>query len=934
MENKQQLYLIDAMALIFRSYYALNKNPRINSKGFNTSAVLGFANALLDIIKQHSPSHLGVAFDLHETTIRKQNYEDYKANRQAAPEDILASIPYVKRLIEAMNIPYLACPGYEADDVIGTLAKKAEQAGFQTYMVTPDKDYAQLVDENIFMLKLPHMGSGEQIWGIKEVQERFEVKRCEQVIDILGLWGDSSDNIPGVPSIGEKKAKALMQQFNSIEDIIANSSQIENKSIRKAIEENTDKALLSKKLATIMLDCPIDFDSKALQMCQPNIAQCKMLFSELEFQNFEKRFFTMFSQEENAKISTIQSSATKLQGQTTMFDLPQTNALQNDLFSAFVNNINTTPHTYTLIDTQQSLKEIVQRIKNKKEFSFAVLASGEGINCNLICMALSLKSANSYLITQNAFFDLLKPIFEDENITKICAESKEAKHALLNYGICLKGCCFDICVAYYLVDSEARHDIDSLSEVLLDYEMIASEKLFLKGLKVKDFSLKDFNQISLQDWLCQRADMSLQLYPILVRKLTQANMLSLYYDLEMPLTDVLLSMERQGISLDSSELNNYAIELQEEKQKIETQIYAFAQHEFNIASPKQLSGVLYNELQIGEKIKKTSKTKTLSTAEEVLTKLIDQHPIVSLILDYRSLAKLKGTYVDALPLLVNKKTNRLHTTFNQTVASTGRLSSANPNLQNIPIRTQLGRRIRKAFVAQNSEYCIMSADYSQIELRIIASLSQDEHMCKAFSQGMDIHLATAAKINKVSIDEVTKDMRLRAKSVNFGIIYGISAFGLSEQLHIPRKEASDLIDQYFIQYPQIKNFISSCIEFAQHNGYAQTLLGRRRYLYDINSRNVNLRNFAQRNAVNMPIQGTSADMIKQAMISVYKQLQEENLASKMLLQVHDELVLEVLNSEQERVKEIVQNAMTNALPLKNVPVVVEIKTATNWLDAH
>src|SRR5574344_1095118 len=591
MEEKKQLYLIDAMALIFRSYYALNKNPRINSKGMNTSAVLGFANSLLDIIKHHNPTHLGVAFDLHEITIRKQDYEDYKANRQAAPEDILASIPYVKRLIQAMNIPYLACPGYEADDVIGTLAKKAEQAGFQTYMVTPDKDYAQLVDENSFMLKLPHMGSGEQIWGIKEVQERFEVKRCEQVIDILGLWGDSSDNIPGVPSIGEKKAKALMQQFDSIEDIIANSSQIENKSIRKAIEENTDKALLSKKLATIMLDCPIDFDPKALQMCQPDIDKCRALFAELEFKNFKKRFFTMFSQEENLDASTLQPSADKPKGQMAMFDLPKTNSMQNDLFSSFANNIDSTPHNYTIIDTQQNLEEIIQSIKEKKEFSFAVLASGEGVNCNLICMALSLGKANSYLITQNSFFDLLKPVFEDENITKICSESKEAKHALLNYGICLKGWCLDICVAQYLVDSEARHDIDSLSEVFLDYEMIASEKLFLKGLKIKDLSLKDFDQSSLCDWLCQRADVALQLYPILSQKLTQANMLSLYYDLEMPLTDVLLAMERKGVSLDSSELNNYAIELQEEKQKIETQIYAFAGHEFNIASPKQLSEV-------------------------------------------------------------------------------------------------------------------------------------------------------------------------------------------------------------------------------------------------------------------------------------------------------------------------------------------------------
>jgi DNA polymerase-1 len=946
MEDKK-LYLIDAMALIYRSYYALNKNPRINSKGFNTSAILGFANALLDIIKQHKPSHIGVAFDLHGPTVRHEQYEAYKANRQDTPEDIIASVPYVMELIKAMKIPMLAVEGYEADDVIGTLSKKAAREGFKVFMVTPDKDYAQLVEENILMLKLPRMGSKEVLWGVKEVLERFEIKRPQQVIDILGLWGDSSDNIPGVPSIGEKKAKLLMQQFDSIEEILENTDKIESNSIRKAIEENKDKAILSKQLATIILDVPIEFNEESLHMEEPDVEHCKKLFADLEFKTFEKRFFVEFAKKAGYADETeamfnkqkANSSSNEMQ-----FDLFGNTVSETgvDLFSqSNFKTIDNVEHDYRFADDELAIKELISQIKEKGFVCFDTETTGLEIDSNLIGISFSFEEHKGYFINISQIreeaetkLNLLKEVFEDENILKIGHNMKFDKNVLLNYSIEVKGKCFDTILAHYLIDAESRHKLDVLANSYLGYEMVPFEKVVGKIPKGGKINPKTLDKNLLKEYAVEDADICLQLKPIFEEKLREYDLIDLFENIEMPLVDVLLSMEREGVSINIEELNTFSKQLQETKQELETKIYELAGEEFNISSPKQLGDILFKKLQIVEKAKTTAGSKQFSTAEDVLAKLVDKHPIVSLILDYRSLTKLKGTYVDALPLLVNKTTNRIHTSYNQSTTSTGRLSSTNPNLQNIPIRTQLGKEIRKAFVPRNDDYILLASDYSQIELRIIASLSQDKHMCEAFNNGIDIHLATAAKIYKVSLDEVSKDMRRNAKSVNFGLIYGISAFGLSEQLGIPRKEAQNLIDEYFNQYPQIKTFIEESIVQAQEKGYVETMCKRRRYLYEINSKNASLRNFAQRNAVNMPIQGTSADMIKKAMISIHKKLIEENLKSKMILQVHDELVFDVYKPELEKVRAIVEKEMKEALPLNNIPIEVDSNTGTNWLEAH
>ena len=946
--KEKNLYLIDAMALIYRSYYALNKNPRINSKGLNTSAILGFANTLLDLIKKHKPTHIGVAFDLYGPTVRHEQFEDYKANRQESPEDIIAAVPYVKELVKALNIPMLCKEGYEADDVIGTLSKKAAREGFKVFMVTPDKDYAQLVEENILMLKLPRMGNGEEILGVKEVIEKFEVREPKQVIDILGLWGDSSDNIPGVPSIGEKKAKLLMKQFDSIEEIIENTDKIESASIRKAIEENKDKAILSKQLATIILDVPIDFDEDSLLFTQPNFEHCKKLFSELEFKTFEKRFFNEYAQmegyadyiEQNYNIEkTDQKNISS--GNENQLDLFGNNISSNNLFKEyFFATLETTEHNYKLIEKAEDLKEELRLIKEKGFCCFDCETTGLEIDSELIGVAFSHKKNSGFFIIipnnqeeKQKIIGLLKEILEDTEVEKIAHNIKFDKNVLLNYGIEVKGKCFDTILAHYLIDSEARHKLDNLANSYLNYEMIPFEKVFGK---VKDgkININLLDKTALKEYAVEDADIALQLKSIFEEKLKEANLLELFENIEMPLIDVLLSMEREGVRINTEELALFSERLNKEKLELESKIYALANEEFNISSPKQLGDILFKKLQIIEKAKTTSATKQFSTSEDVLLKLVNKHPIIPLILDYRSITKLKNTYVDAFPLLVNKKTNHIHTNYNQFTTATGRLSSTNPNLQNIPIRTELGREMRKAFVPRNDDYILLSADYSQIELRIIASLSKDENSCQAFKDGIDIHTATASKIFHIPLNEVTKDQRRYAKSVNFGIVYGISAFGLSEQLSIPRKEAQELIDQYFAQYPKIKTFIEESIKIAQEKGYAQTLMKRRRYLYDINSRNANLRNFAGRNAVNMPIQGSSADMIKKAMIEIYAEFNKLNLKSKLILQVHDELVFDVYKPELEKVKAIVEKEMKEALPLENVPIEVESNTGKNWLEAH
>jgi DNA polymerase-1 len=948
--KEKTLYLIDAMALIYRSYYALNKNPRINSKGLNTSAILGFANSLLDLIKKHKPSHLGVAFDLYGPTVRHEQFESYKANRQECPEDIISSIPYVMELIDAMNIPMLCKEGYEADDVIGTLSHKAAKQGFEVYMVTPDKDYGQLVSDNVYILKLPRMGYGEEILGVKEIIEKFEIKNPKQVIDILGLWGDSSDNIPGVPSIGEKKAKLLMKQFDSIEDILANTDKIENASIRKAIEENKDKAILSKQLATIILDVPIEFDENALSFVQPDFEHCKRLFAELEFKTFEKRFFNEYSQMEgfadysekayNEESEKTEPKPSETEQQLDLFG-NKLNPDTNDLFSQSIfSTIETIEHNYTLIEKIDDLKEIVLEIKAHNLLSFDCETTGLEIDSELLGIAFCIKEHKGYfvLLPQNEkektlFLALIKEIMEDAKVEKIAHNIKFDKNVLLNYGIEVKGKCFDTILAHYLIDSETRHKIDYLANSYLNYEMIPFEKVFGK-VKSGSININFLDKTALKEYAVEDADIAFQLKPLFEKKLKEDELWDLFQNIEMPLVDVLLSMEREGVKINTEELNAFSKELNAVKLELEEKIYALANETFNISSPKQLGDILFKKLQIVEKAKTTSATKQFSTSEDVLLKLVNKHPIIPLILDYRSITKLKNTYVDALPLLVNPKTNHIHTNYNQSVAATGRLSSTNPNLQNIPIRTELGREIRKAFVPRNEDFILLSADYSQIELRIIASLSKDENICQAFKEGIDIHTSTASKIFHIPINEVTKEQRRYAKSVNFGIIYGISAFGLSEQLSIPRKEAQDLIDQYFSQYPTIRAFIDSSIAIAQERGFAQTIWKRRRYLYEINSRNAGLRNFAQRNAVNMPIQGTSADMIKKAMIEIHSKFIQEGLKSKLILQVHDELVFDVYRPELEKVKVIVEREMKEALPLENVPIEVESNTGNNWLEAH
>lgn len=896
------------MALIFRSYYAF-KNPVINSKGVNTSASLGFFNTLMDVIQKHNPYAMCVCFDISSDTFRKQEYADYKSNRQAAPEEILSNIPYIQSLLKAMNIKTMGVEGYEADDIIGTLAKKAKKKGYKVYMITPDKDYAQLVEENIFILKLPYRQQPEQILGEKEVLEKFEIKNTKQVIDILGLWGDSSDNIPGVKGIGEKKAKALLQKFDSIEEILANTDKITVPSVRKAIEENKQQALLSKKLATIDLNVPIEFIEQEFEMKSPNFTECKKLFDELEFRKAGSRFFSIYKEKQSEQKNTLFETTDTLPIlQTSIFD---NSALDNDILNREL--------SYVFLN--DNFTNIFEEIKNKHEFAFAIEPDTAGMEGKIKSIALCTERAKAYYYvwhTDIALDKKIKDILQDESITKICYDIKLQNHILTNEGITTRGNNFDVLLSHYLIASEERSKLEDLALIYLEYVMME---------KQKDTPLNE------KDFLCQRADVSFQLMPIFKERMKQDNLENLFYKIEMPLSDVLLSMEKEGICLDTKALQRYSMFLQKEKDILEKQIFEYSKEEFNIASPIQLGHVLFEKLNIteGRKTKKT-KTKHYSTSEEVLEKLSAYHPIVPLILEWRKLSKLKNTYVDALPLLINKNTGRIHTTFNQAVTATGRLSSANPNLQNIPIRSEMGKEIRRAFVPNKEGHYLLSADYSQIELRIIASLSQDYNLCKDFREGKDIHLSTAAKIYHVEEKEVSKQMRSSAKSVNFGIIYGISAFGLSENLSVSRTEAQNLINEYFLAYPKVEEFIKNRIAFAQEKGYAQTVLGRRRYLRNINSANVNLRNFDNRNAVNMTIQGTSADMIKIAMVNIYKELQKRKMQSKLLVQIHDELIFDVPEQELETMKELVVSLMQEALPLENVPVIADCGIGKNWLE--
>lgn len=924
--EKNKLFLIDAMAMIYRAFYAMNKSPRINSKGLDTSAAFGFFNTLLSLLKQYKPTHIGIAFDLHGPTFRHKEFADYKSNRQATPDEIRQMEPYIRDIIDAMHIPILSSEGYEADDVIGTLAKQAAKQGFEVYMVTPDKDYAQLVEENVRILKLGRMGSDAEIWGVDEVLQKFEIEHPKQVIDILGLWGDSSDNIPGVPGVGEKKAKALLKQFGSIENAIERCDEIESKSLRNAISENKELALQSKFLATIVLDVPVEFDAKEFEVKQPDFESCKRLFEELEFKTFSKKFFEHFGIDETAiKKSVVKNKPAQ--------------SMQPDLFSDFSScqSFETINKDYVFIDNLGALENLVKHLQTSKLISF---------HCNevqgkLIGISFSSEKGKADFVPLYGESEenikrvnLLKEIFENENITKVVYDLKTEKHILSRYACSIKGNCFDVQLAHYLLDSEVSHKVDFLSEKYLSYRMADGDSLTKEFAKSLQTSVLKICKSQFSDYCSEIADVLFQLKDILETELKNNDLYSLFADMELPLVDVLFSMEQNGVRIDSAELAEFSKKLGTHKTELENQIYALAGEKFNISSPKQLSEILFTRLQIvGDEKKKKTNTKQLSTAEDVLQKLASVHPIVPLILEYRKITKLKSTYVDALPALVNPKTGRLHTSYNQAVTATGRLSSNNPNLQNIPIRTDLGKEIRKCFIPANKDFVLLAADYSQIELRIIASLSEDEHLCDAFRAGEDIHLATAAKIYGMDKSEISKEQRANVKSVNFGIIYGISSFGLAQQLGVSRKEASDLIEQYFESYPRVKQYIESCKENAKEKGYAQSMCGRRRYLKDINSLNGNLRAFAERNAVNMPVQASSADMIKLAMIGIYRRMLSEGLQSKMIMQVHDELVFDVYKPELEQMRLIVKEEMVNALKL-NIPIVVEMNSGENWLAAH
>jgi len=921
-ENKK-LFLLDAMALIYRAYFALNKNPRINSKGLNTSAALGFANSLYDVLKNENPTHIGVAFDTFAPTVRSVDFTAYKANREAMPEDIATNLPYIDRLIRGFNIPILAVDGYEADDVIGTLAKKAEAEGFQVYMVTPDKDFGQLVSDNIRMYKPPRMGNKAEILGVKEICERYGIERPEQLIDILGLWGDASDNIPGVPNVGEKTAIKLIREYGSVEELLKNTSSLSGK-LKENVEQYAEQALISKQLATIILDVPVDFDAGRLKVKPPDIPALKDLFGELEFRTFASRIFGDIQTENEAKASQA--------------DLFSELSPEESGLGAVFNTLRDTKHRYILVEKDEEINALLQELKRSEGFCFDTESTGLDVyRAELVGISFCVEPGTAYFLklpadrekTLRILHDF-KPLFEDTHTEKTGQNLKYDISLLKNYGIETKGFLFDTMLAHYLLEPDLRHNMDFLAETYLQYKPVPIEDLIGKKGRGQS-SMRDVDPVLLRDYACEDADITLQLRKVFEPMLESSGAMKLFREVEVPLIPVLSSMEAEGIRLDTETLKEFSMELQEEIEATEQQIFELAGSSFNIASPKQLGEVLFDRLGVADNPKKT-KTKQYSTGEEVLSKLIHRHPIIQLILDYRSLTKLKSTYVDTLPSMTDEN-GRIHTSFNQAVAATGRLSSNNPNLQNIPIRTEKGREIRKAFVPRDKNHVLLAADYSQIELRIIAELSGDEAMLETFNRGEDIHTATAARVYGVPLREVSPEMRRNAKTVNFGIVYGISAFGLSERLGIPRREAGDIIDQYFRKYPGVKKYMNDTIAFARENGYVSTILGRRRYLRDINSNNATVRGFAERNAINAPIQGSSADMIKIAMIRIHQAIQDEKLQTRMLLQVHDELVFDTPLGEVETVTDLAGKLMKTAIPMK-VPVEVEINTGRNWLEAH
>lgn len=922
----EKLFLLDAYALIYRAYYALIKSPRINSKGFNTSAILGFVNTLEDVLKKENPTHIGIAFDPTGPTFRHEAYPEYKAQREETPEVIRLSVPIIKDIIRAYRIPILEVPGYEADDVIGTLATEAGKRGITTYMMTPDKDYGQLVGENVFMYRPRHNDKAFEVMGVEEVKNKYAIQSPLQVIDLLGLMGDASDNIPGCPGVGEKTAQKLIAQFGNIENLLAHTDQLKG-ALRTKVEENRKQIEFSRFLATIKTDVPLPLDMDALKRESPDEEELRKIFQELEFRTLLERIFKEKPKETPA--------ATPGQGDLFGFFTPETTSEPEKTNLATLHTLNC---NYQLVDNEEKLSQLLQNIVTQSVLSLNTeTTSTDPIRAELVGMSFSYAENQAFYVPVPAdrseaqkIVDRFRPVFENREIMKVGQNIKYDMLVLANYGVQLQGPLFDTMVAHYVLQPELRHNMDYLAEIYLNYQTIHIEELI--GPKGKNQgNMRDLPPASVYEYACEDADVTLKLKNKLEKELDENNVRKLFEEIEMPLIPVLAYMERNGVRIDTEALKETSRHFTLRMKQIEEEVYQLAGTEFNIASPKQVGEVLFDRLKIVEKAKKT-KTGQYVTSEEVLESLRGKHEVVGKILEHRGLKKLLGTYIDALPQLINPETGRIHTSFNQTVTATGRLSSSNPNLQNIPIRNEDGKEIRKAFIPDDG--CIFfSADYSQIELRIMAHLSGDPHMIEAFQKGQDIHAATASKIYKVPLEEVTREQRSKAKTANFGIIYGISVFGLAERLNVDRKEAKELIDGYFENYPHVKEYMDESIRIARERGYIETIFKRKRYLPDINSRNAVVRGYAERNAINAPIQGSAADIIKVAMVRIYQRFLKERIQSKMILQVHDELNFSVLPEEQEKVKQIVIEEMESAYKMK-APLLADSGWGQNWLEAH
>ena len=926
MENSKNLFLLDAYALIYRGYYAFIKNPRINSKGTDTSAILGFMNSLFEIIRTQNPDYLAVAFDKGGSVTRSEMFEEYKSNRDKTPEPILVAIPYIKEILEGMKIPILEKEGFEADDIIGTVAKDAEENNFKVYMVTPDKDFAQLVSDNIFLCKPARMGNSMEIWGVDEVKDKFEVESPDQVIDYLGMMGDSVDNIPGLPGVGDKTAKKFIKQYGSLENLLQNAHEVTGKLGEKIIE-NKELGVLSKKLAKIILDVPIDYNLDEFKLSDPDKEIVLKVFDELEFRRIKETFFKIFGTNSN------------------QLEEKGAEVVQGDLFSETYNlesnkdSLNGSKSIYQRIESFEELKLLVEKMMKQEIVAFDTETEGlNALETDIVGISFSWqKGIGYYLPVKNnksvheKSFEILKPFFESTEIIKVGHNIKFDIQVLHKYNVKVSSPIYDTMVAHYLINPDMRHNLDTLSESYLNYSPISIESLIGKKGK-NQISMRDVSIDKITDYASEDADITLQLKSIFDKEIEVNNLGKIFYDIEIPMINVLSEMETEGIKIDTSYLEKLDKEFEEDLEKLKKEIFKKSGEEFNLNSPKQLGEILFDKLKLVSKPKKT-KTGQYSTSEEVLSSLANDHKIIEDILEWRSLDKLQNTYVKSLPNEVSSLTNRVHSSFNQTVTTTGRLSSNNPNLQNIPIRTANGQKIRRAFIPRGSDYILMAADYSQIELRVIASMSNEKNMIDAFVNNQDIHTMTASKIYNVDPENVTREQRGNAKTVNFGIIYGVSAFGLSQQTDLNRSESKVMIDNYFLNYPGLKKYMSDQIDFARNNGYVETIMGRRRYLQNINSQNNMLRSSSERNAINAPIQGSAADIIKIAMININSELKKQSLKSKMLLQVHDELVFDVHKSEKDQIKDIVKTTMESAVKLK-VPLKIDLEFGKNWLEAH